>query len=247
MIVPKIKSALLAGITSLTNASFAADAIEEHHKAGTTNHPPACTVRLNRYTDSAPIDERYLKSQFASTLITNSKYSGITYIQTIPLQSDNPKFRYMDKNPVFLDKSFWSDSDLDGRIKADGQYHKMSNTNGYTIGHIIDAQYINWTKSYETDLQNPQLCLEIKHGITSWAPNYSSFFSLLINDDSHTSNSFSEKIWQNTGLPIDDQSLSSHPSVRVIPRQERIEKDRQQGQLKESDTELPPPFQKTNP
>lgn len=240
-----VKDGIIAGIASVAPIFAAAnEPYTEQSVPSPQAIAPACTVRLNRYTDDAPIDERYINTEYADTLRKSGSLSGITYTQTRPLEDDLPKFRYMDKNPGTVDASFQSEVSLNGRYMPDGRYFEtLSGTPSSSLGKIAPAQYMNWTESYEVDLTNTRDCMNIRHALISWAPDYRTPFSFMFSTlPTHTSNSFADNVWKNTGFPSDSDNLSKNPTVRVIDRETRLQQDRASGQLQSDYSTLPPPW-----
>lgn len=235
---------ILAGLVGVSASAFADVAPRPAQETQLTAQAsqPACTVRLNRYTDNAPIDERYINTKYADSLRSSNSFSGITYVQQGTLEQKNDAFRIMDRTPATIDASFRSNDDIDGLIMADKHYHYSIKPSGYTVGTIIPAQYMNWTQSFETDLNDPKACLNIRHSIVSWPPDYTSLGSILSGKATHTSDSFAESVWKNTGLPSDSASLLQNPAVRAIDRETRLNQDHISGQLKDDYSAMPPPF-----
>lgn len=243
----KVKSLIASGaLTLFPSFSFASDRPTDLESQA-TRIPPSCTVRLNRYNDSEPDDIRYIGTKYEDLIKSNGSFSGITYTQSMPLESNTAKFKFTSKEPVdHLDKSFRSAVEISGRYKGkehnyDSEYHKATDIDrSYSLGVIINAKYANWTTSYEFDLNDPEKCLAIKHQISSWAPEYRSLRSLLFSvSEAHTSDSFADAVWAHTGLPSNDDDLRKNPAVRIITREERLKDPRYQIDKQQA---LPPPI-----
>lgn len=243
----KVKSLIASGaLTLFPSFSLASDRPTDLESQA-TRIPPSCTVRLNRYNDSEPDDIRYIGTKYEDLIKSNGSFSGITYTQSMPLESNTEKFKFTSKEPIdHLDKSFRSAVEISGRYKGkeytyDQEYYEANEADRkYGQGVIINSQYANWTQSYEADINNPESCLAIRHKLSSWAPDYRTLYNFFLgSSDTHTSDSFADAVWAYTGLPSNDEDLRKNPAVRIITREERLKDPRYQFDKQQA---LPPPI-----